>query len=122
MREPKLIPIYDASAPIACTISDAEIPGRIELIERMRAAMRSIDRTPTGLLLHFPDRPDVRADLASFATDEARCCRFWGFDIAEEPSGVTLRWDGPPSVDELLDRLQTFFSSDVPASLLDGLL
>jgi hypothetical protein len=80
MPEPKLIPIYDATAAIASTITNTEIPERIALIERMRTAMTTIDRTPTGLLLHFPNQPDVRADLGAFAVDEKRCCQFWGFD------------------------------------------
>lgn len=122
MPEPKLIPIYDNTAPIACTIRNAEIPERIELVERMRAAMTAFDRTPTGLLLQFPDNGDVRADLATFVVDEKRCCQFWGFEVIDTPDAVALRWDGPPAVDGLLDRLETFFSSDAPISTLDGLL
>lgn len=122
MPEPKLIPIYDDAAPIACTITNAEIPERIELIDRMRTAMTAIDRTPTGLLFHFPDSDAVRADLATFAVDEKRCCQFWGFATTDEPSGIALRWDGPPAVDDLLDRLETFFTTDAPLSALDGLL
>ena len=122
MPERKLIPIYDDTAPIACTISNAEIPERIELIERMRAAMTSIDRTPTGLLLHFPGDDAIRADLADFAVDEKRCCQFWGFAVTDEPAGVALRWDGPPAVDDLLDRLETFFTTGAPLTALDGLL
>ena len=63
---PKLIPIYDDTAAIACTITNAEIPERVALIERMRTAMITLDRTTTGLLLHFADEPATRADLAAF--------------------------------------------------------
>ena len=122
MPEPKLIPIYDETAPVACTIADSEIPARVALIERMRAAMTALDRTPTGLLLHFPDDHVVRADLTNFAVDEKRCCQFWGFAITDEPSGVALRWDGPPAANDLLDQLETFFTTDTPVSALDGLL
>lgn len=122
MPDPKLIPIYDESAPIACTISNDEIPERIELIERMRSAMPGIERTATGLLLHFPDQPAVRTDLAAFAVDEKRCCQFWGFDIVDEAAGVALRWDGPPAAEALLARLETFLTTDAPISVLDGLL
>ena len=120
--EHELIPIYDDTAPIACTISNTEIPQRIELIERMRATMTTLERTTTGLLLHFPDRPAVRADLATFAVDEKRCCQFWGFDVVDEPGGVALRWDGPPAAADLLGRLETFFTTDAPISVLEGLL
>ena len=122
MAESELIPIYDDRAPISCTIGTSEIPERIETIERIRGAMRRIERTPTGLLLHFPDRPAVRADLAAFTVDEKRCCRFWGFDVHDEPGGVALRWDGPPAAGALLDQLDTFFANDAPISTLDGLL
>lgn len=117
----KRIPIYDASAPVACTISDAEIPGRIELVERMRSNLDRIDRTEHGLLLHFPARPDVAADLQQFAVDEKRCCQFWGFEIVTGDD-LALRWDGPPAAGEILDRLDTFFRGDEPLADLAGLL
>jgi hypothetical protein len=100
----------------------AAIPERIELLERMRDAIAGIERTSTGLLLHFPDRAEVRSDLATFAVDEKRCCQFWGFDVRDEPGGVALRWDGPPDADNLLGQLETFFTTDAPISILDGLL
>jgi len=122
MRKPKLIPIYDATAPIACTITNAEIPERVELIERMRARVASVDRTATGMLLHFPDDPTIRDDLATFAVDEKRCCQFWGFAVVDEDDGVALRWDGPPAADDIVDRLETYFRTNAPISTLDGLL
>jgi hypothetical protein len=122
MAERNLIPIYDDTAPIACTITAAEIPERIALFGSMRAALDSIDRTPTGLLLHFPDDPDVRRDLATFVVDEKQCCQFWGFDVIDEPAGVALRWDAPPAADDLVERLQTFFTTDAPLSTIEGLL
>jgi hypothetical protein len=120
VREPRLIPIYDDTEPVACTLTAAEIPERLALIERLRSALLSLDRTPTGLLLHF--HTELRGDLAAFAVDEKQCCRFWGFEVTEEPAGVALRWDGPPAADELLDRLHTFFTTDAPLTALDGLL
>jgi hypothetical protein len=122
VSDPKLIPLYDETAPIACTITNAEIPERVAVVERMRDAMISLDRTATGLRLHFADSPDVRADLATFVVDEKRCCQFWGFAVTDERDGVALRWDGPPAVDDLLDQLQRFFTTDEPVSILEGLL
>ena len=122
MPEPELVPIYDSTAPIACTITEDEIPERVQLIERLRAAMTAIDRTPTGLLIRLRDEPGVRADLAAFVVDEKRCCHFWGFDVIDQGDAVALRWDGPPAVDGVFDQLQAYFTSDAPISMLDGLL
>jgi hypothetical protein len=117
----KLIPLYDDTAPVACTITSDEIPGRVEIIERMRTNLERLERTEHGLLLHFPVRADIEADLRRFAVDEKRCCEFWGFDIATS-GGLALRWDGPPTAAEILDRLQAFFNGDKPALDLAGLL
>jgi hypothetical protein len=117
----KLIPLYDETAPIACTISEEEIPGRIELVERMRSNLERLERTDLGMLLHFAIRPDIEADLRRFAVDEKRCCEFWGFDVFSD-GDLTLRWDAPPSASELVDRLEEFFMGNEPASALAGLL
>jgi hypothetical protein len=117
----KRIPLYDDTAPIACTISSDEIPGRVEIIERMRTNVDRVERTEHGLLLHFPARTDIEADLRRFAIDEKRCCEFWGFDI-DATGGLTLRWDGPPAASEILDRIEAFFTGDEPALGLAGIL
>lgn len=117
----KPIPIADATAPIACTISADEIPERIELIERIRSNLRNVQRTEHGLLLRFPNRLEVEADLRRFAVDEKRCCQFWGFEVIPGAE-LSLRWDGPPTAVELLDRLAEFLAGDEPASALAGLL
>lgn len=117
----KQIPLYDATAPIACTITSAEIPQRLELIERMRTNLASLERTAHGMLLHFPARPDIEADLRQFAIDEKRCCQFWGFEVLTGER-LTLRWDAPPTANDIVDRLEAFLRGDEPASALAGLL
>ena len=118
----KRIPIFDATAPIACTLTTDEIPGRVALIDRMRDDLEQLVRTDDGLLLRFPVRPDLRADLERFTVDEKRCCEFWGFEVTETGGHVTLRWDGPPAAAPILDRLAAFFEGDAPALDLAGLL
>jgi hypothetical protein len=117
----KRIPIYDDTAPIACTITSDEIPARVELLERMRTDLDRLERTEHGLLLHFPLQDDIEADLRRFAVDEKRCCEFWGFDVASGDD-LTLRWDAPPAAADLIARLQAFFEGEEPALDLAGLL
>jgi hypothetical protein len=118
----KSIPIYDATAPIACTIGSDEIPERIELVERMRHNLDHIDRTEHGMLLHFPNRSDIEDDLRRFAVDEKRCCQFWGFVVDADHDGLKLRWDGPPEAAAVIGRLVAYFEGDQPLTSISGLL
>lgn len=116
------IPIYDDTNPIACTATAAEISVRLDQVDRMRANLTGIERTPHGVLLHFPDRDDIDAELRQFTVDEQRCCEFWGFDIQRDAMGPHLRWDGPPSVSQFFDELVEYFQGDEPIAAFSGLL
>lgn len=118
----KSIPVYDATAPITCTIGSDEIPERIELVERMRHNLQRIERTKHGMLLHFPNRADIDGDLRRFAVDEKRCCQFWGFAVDTDGDALTLRWDGPPDVEDMIDQLLAHFGGDQPMTSIGGLL
>ena len=117
----KTFPIDDGTTPIACTATDDELSERVETIERMHAELLGVDRTENGLVLHFPQRPDLEADVRRFAVDEKRCCQFWGFDIEAANGQLHLRWDGPPAVQEFMDRLQGHLEGDEPITAVDGL-
>jgi DNA-binding transcriptional MerR regulator len=116
------IPIYDATAPITCTAAGNEVSGRIEQIERMRSNLDRIERTEHGMLLYFPDRPDLEAELRGFTVDEKGCCQFWGFDITTTPGELILRWDAPSKLGDYLSRLVTFFEGDEALAADSGLL
>jgi hypothetical protein len=117
----KLIPIYDATVPITCSATRDEIPMRMEQVERMRSHLDRIERTEHGVLLHFPNRPDLEAELRRFTADEKGCCPFWGFAITTRPDTVTLRWDAPPALDDYVTRLVAFFESTDPLTPESGL-
>jgi hypothetical protein len=118
----RLLPLHDDTAAIACTASPDELPVRLEAIARLRTHLDRVERTEHGLLLHLPNRPEVADDLARFTVDEKACCQFWGFAIDVGDDTITFRWDGPRSVDHVLDRLLDFFRSDAPLTALDGVL
>jgi hypothetical protein len=116
------LPIYDTTAPIQCTIDPGDIADRIELLERLRNRLIAVERTAHGLLLRFPPGPGIEADVRGFAVDEKQCCRFWGFDVSASEQTLTLRWDGPPAANDILDRLLESLRGDDPISEIAGLL
>jgi hypothetical protein len=116
------IPIYDGTAPITCTIDSDEIPERIELVERLRRNLERLERTPHGLRLHFPDRPEIQGDLSRFVVDEKGCCQFWGLAVDDADGDLTLRWDAPPAANELIAKIEAYFAGDEPLTSISGLL
>jgi hypothetical protein len=118
----KPIPIYDATVPIACTADNTELAQRVEQIERMRNNLVGIERTEHGVLLRFPSRADIEADVRQFAVDEKGCCQFWGFDITVDEEELTLRWDAPPTLDDFMERLRADLEGDEPITAASGLL
>ena len=118
----KPIPIYDATVPIVCTAGAAEVPRRIDEIERLRTNVIRVEHGERGMLLHFPNRPELAEDVRRFTLDEKQCCQFWGFDIAAVGDELILRWDAPPTAQDLLERLTAYFAGDEPLSAISGLL
>jgi hypothetical protein len=116
------LPIYDATAPIVCTVDGDEATERLALLERLRARLEAIDRTEHGLLLRFPADPDVEADVRRFAADEKGCCRFWGFAVSAADDELTLRWDAPPAAEDILASVEAGLRGDAPLADLGGLL
>jgi hypothetical protein len=111
------IPLYDATTPIVCTLSEGEVQERRALLDWLRTNLVRSERAEHGLLLHFPAGEGVDTRLHHFAAVEEQCCRFWGFDIEHDGSTTTLRWDAPPAADELVARLQAYLDGDPDADL-----
>jgi hypothetical protein len=118
--ERRRIPLYDATAPIVCTLAAGEVQERQALLEWLRTNVVRSERAEHGLLLHFPAGGDVEARLEHFARVEKQCCRFWGFDVEPGGPATTLIWDAPPAADELVERLEAYFAGDDvdPSALL----
>lgn len=115
------IPVH-AAAPLACTITQAEVPGRIEQVERLRAALAGVERTADGLCLTWPADPTVRDHVERFTVDEQRCCSFWRFTRTEHEDALVLDWVGPPEAAPILDALLAYFTGDGPLALALDLL
>jgi hypothetical protein len=111
--------LYDANKPIACTIEAGDIPDHVALIERIRSNLRTIERTPYGVILRLPADAASAADLRQFASAEKRCCEFWGFEV-DDRVDLALRWDGPPATAGFMDGLVEYFEGRLPIGALLG--
>jgi hypothetical protein len=115
------LPIYDANAPIACSLDDVQLADRLALMGRLRGRLAGIERTEHGMLLRFPPDPDLAGELDEFARVEKACCGFWGFEVTRDRAETSLRWDAPPAADGLVERLYAWLEGDDdvdPAGLL----
>jgi hypothetical protein len=118
----RLLPLHDDSAPIVCTISEGDKAEHLARFERLRSGATEIERTGTGLLLHFPAGEAMEADVRRFAADEKRCCTFWGFAVVAGADEIVFRWDGPPSVDSYFELVERALRGDEPLDQIEGLL
>jgi hypothetical protein len=122
IRGARTVPIDDGSPPLSCTIDRSEVAGRVELLDRLRRSVRSVERTEHGMLLRFPRRTDVEEDVRRFAVDEKRCCAFFDFGVEVTGDEVALRWDAPPSAGELVDQLLGYFAGERDLAAVAGFL
>ena len=111
------LPIYDATAPIVCSLDEGQREERLALIARLRDELEQVDRTEHGMLLRFPSDRDLDAEIQHFAQVEKACCGFWGFDVQRAGSRTTLRWDAPPAADDLVELLLAWLRGDDGADI-----
>ena len=120
----KLIPLYDETAPVACTLDATDLDARLEQMDRMRGSLIGTARTEHGLLLRFAPSPEIEAELAQLRRRRKGLLSVLGFRVVRRPTDheIALRWDGPPSVNELLDGLLVFFDGNSSIEEVRGLL
>jgi hypothetical protein len=105
-----------------CTADSSALAARTEQLERMHRNLDRIERTEHGVLLYFPNRPAIEADVCRFAVDEKACCTFWGFEVATTDDDIILHWDAPPTLDHHMDTVPAHLDSDEPVTASSGLL
>ena len=120
MTDTSETPIYDPDQPIACTIDARDLAAHIDVLERIRHELTSIERTHHGVILTLPTTAANIDNLRQFATVEKQCCAFWGFELTQEPDAVRLRWDGPPDTTALMDNLVEYIDGRLPIGALFG--
>ena len=104
----------DRDAPIACSLSNDELPERLAELEAIgRDALLSV--SPDGAL-RFRADPAIRARLEAVIAAESRCCSFLNFDLREQAGELVLRIGAPEGAEPLAFDLVNAFAAGKEAA------
>jgi len=102
-----------AEPEIACSLNDEEFKERRLLVRKsVLAHVTHQQKHPSGLILHFEDGPDVRAQVENFVALERECCGFLTFKISQPDDGLSLFIKSPEAGMETLERLARAITAD----------
>ena len=96
--------------PIACTLTEAQIPARRAEMAALARDLVSADARETRAVLRFRAAPGTRERVADFVAAESRCCAFLRMELRDDRGALTLTIDGPdgsePVVGELVSAMR----------------
>ena len=91
--------------PIACTLTPAQLGGRLDQIDAL-ARDALIDRRPIagGLRARFRDAPGVEMRVRELAAAESECCAFLRFEIGRDEEALLLDVTGSHDAQPVIER------------------
>jgi hypothetical protein len=96
--------------PIACTLSAAEMPGRLEEISALGDRLLSRDNDGRRVILSFRRDGDTRGRLEALVAAEARCCAFLELTLSEDDEAISLTILAPEGAEEALGEFAGAFA------------
>jgi hypothetical protein len=101
--------------PIACTLTEAEMPARRAEMAVIARDLVSAEPDAAGAILRFAPRAGTRERVAAFVAAESRCCPFLRMELRDEPGALTLTVAGPPgSAPVVRELLAALTGQDAP--------
>jgi hypothetical protein len=98
------------SAPIACSLSAAELPERLaEMTAVGRSSLLTAETASRHAVLRFRAGADTSERLAAIVAAERECCAFLAMELRDEPGAIALTIDAPESAQPVLDDLVAAF-------------
>jgi hypothetical protein len=98
--------------PVACTLGGSDYQDRLAWIAQLnRDGLRSHRRSAMTLELHYA--PVVRDRVHQLVRQEAECCAFLGFAVAETIDRVSMTITVPERAGEIADDLFAPFVATV---------
>jgi hypothetical protein len=96
--------------PIACTLSAAEMPARLEEISALGARLLSRDDDGRQVILRFRSDGDTRGRLETLVAAEARCCAFLELTLNEDDEAISLTILAQEGAEEALGEFAGAFA------------
>lgn len=103
--------------PIACSLSAAELPARLnEMAELGRAALLDVRHEQTRAEVRFAAGAGVRDRVNGIVAAESQCCAFLAMSVRDEPDTVVLTIQAPDGADVVLQELVGAFRGQPQAA------
>jgi len=97
--------------PIACSLSDSELPRRLAEMADVGSANLVAVQTEDGRAeLRFA--VEVRERLAALVAAETECCAFLQLELDEQPDALLLTIDAPAGGEPILEELIAAFRGE----------
>jgi hypothetical protein len=91
--------------PIACTLTEAEMPARREEMAAIARDLVCADARQNHAVLRFRRAAGTRERVAAFVAAESRCCASLRMALHHDPDALTLTIDGPAGAQPVIDEL-----------------
>ena len=103
------------TAPIACTLSPADMPQRAADIRGLgRAALLSHERADARAPLRVRRDAAARARVEAIVAAESKCCAFIDFELADAADAIVLTLEAPDGGEPAMHMLADLFAAAKP--------
>jgi hypothetical protein len=101
--------------PIACTLTEGEMPARRVEMAAIARDLVSADVQETRAVLRLRPAPATRERVAAFVAAESRCCPFLCMELREDADALTLTIAGPTGSEPVVGELVAALTAGTPA-------
>jgi hypothetical protein len=98
--------------PIACTLTEAELPARRAEMAAIARDLVSADAHAAGGVLRFRPGARTRQRVAAFVEAESRCCAFLRMQLRDDPDALTLTVAGPAGSEAVVQEWVAGFTAE----------
>lgn len=104
-----------ARAPVACSLTAAQLPARREEIRALGSdGLVAVAEERDRAVLRFRADPAIRERLAAIVAAESRCCAFLDFRVEHEAAATVLTISAPDGGAEMVHELAGMFAGSRP--------